>query len=77
MNKSETKAYKNILKHAGDANKENLFMLLGQVQDALGYVPTDVICDIATRTGVSQARIYGALTSYGDFVVEQETEESK
>ena len=77
MNESETKIYKNILKHAGGASRENLFMLLGQVQDAFGYVPTAVIYDLAASTGVSQARIYGALTSYGDFVVEQETEELK
>ncbi len=77
MTKSETQAYQDILKRAGGANRENLFMLLGQVQDALGYVPKAAIRDLAENTGVSQARIYGALTSYGDFVIKQGSEEIK
>jgi NADH:ubiquinone oxidoreductase subunit E len=49
-----------------------LFILLGKVQDAFGYVPAEVVRDLAARTGVAEARLYGALTSYGDFEIESE-----
>ena len=61
--------YRDLLKNTGKITKENLFMFLGRVQDKFGYVPREVVCDLAARTGISEARIYGALTSYGDFEI--------
>lgn len=74
MKEFKAQTYQNLLKCAGGATRENLFSLLGKVQDAFGYVPREVVCDLARRTGLSEARIYGALTSYGDFKVGVETD---
>ena len=64
--------YRDMLKSSGSLTKENLFMFLGKVQDTFGYVPREVVCDLAARTGISEARLYGALTSYGDFKIDWE-----
>ena len=61
--------YENLVRASGGATSQDLFILLGKVQDTFGYVPREVICDLAARTGVSEARIYGALTCYRDFKV--------
>lgn len=59
--------YQKLLEKSGGVTRENLFVLLGEVQDTFGYVPREVVCDLAARTGVAEARIYGAVTSYRDF----------
>jgi NADH:ubiquinone oxidoreductase subunit E len=64
--------YRNLIESSGGATRENLFILLGQVQDAFGYVPNEAVRDLAQRTGVSEARIYGALTAYRDFKIGSE-----
>ncbi len=72
MKEFKTQTYQNLLKSSGGVTRENLFGFLGKVQDAFGYVPREVVCDLAIRTGLSEARIYGALTSYTDFKVKVE-----
>ena len=67
MAKFKMQTYQSLLKDSGGATKENLFSLLGKVQDEFGYVPREVIRDLASKTGLAEARIYGALTSYGGF----------
>jgi len=62
-------AYENLVGAGGGATWQNLFILLGKVQDTFGYVPREVISDLAARTSVSESRIYGALTCYRDFKV--------
>lgn len=69
MKQFKTQTYQDLLKNAGRVTKENLFMFLGKVQDTFGHVPREVVCDLAARTGISEARLYGALTSYGDFEI--------
>jgi len=64
--------YQHLLKDVGDITPENLFMFLGRVQELFGCVPTAVVRDVATRTGFSEARIYGALTAYRGFKVRLE-----
>ncbi len=44
-----------------------VFHLLGQVQDAFGCIPHRVVVDLARRSGLSEARLYGALTAYPGF----------
>jgi hypothetical protein len=61
--------YQKLLEKSGDVTKESLFILLGKVQDRFGYVPKEVVRDLAARTGIPEARIYGTLTSYRDFKV--------
>jgi NADH:ubiquinone oxidoreductase subunit E len=65
----EKETYENLVEAGGGATQQKLFILLGKVQDTFGYVPRDVVSDLAARTGVSEARIYGALTCYRDFKV--------
>jgi NADH:ubiquinone oxidoreductase subunit E len=62
-------AYQDLIKDVGGLTVENLFMFLGKVQETFGYVPREVVRDISIKTGFSEARIYGALTSYRDFKV--------
>jgi NADH:ubiquinone oxidoreductase subunit E len=72
MQKFEIETYQNLVKDVGCITTENLFMFLGKVQEAFGYVPSEVVRDVAIRTGFSETRIYGALTSYRDFKVSLE-----
>ncbi|MCK4294591.1 MAG: NAD(P)H-dependent oxidoreductase subunit E [Planctomycetes bacterium] len=72
MQNFKMNTYEKLLEHTGGATRENLFGVLGKVQDTFGYVPREVVRDLATRTGVSEARIYGALTSYRDFKIGSE-----
>jgi NADH:ubiquinone oxidoreductase subunit E len=69
MTKFKMQTYQNLIKRSGAVTQENLFNLLGKVQDKFGYVPREVVRDLASRTGLAEARIYGALTSYKDFKV--------
>ncbi len=64
--------YQNLLNNSSGVTRENLFILLGAVQDTFGYVPREVIRDLAASTGVAEARLYGAVTSYGEFKIESE-----
>jgi len=64
--------YQKLLEKSGGVTKESLFIFLGKVQDTFGYVPREVVCDLAARTGVAEARLYGALTAYGDFEIGSE-----
>jgi NADH:ubiquinone oxidoreductase subunit E len=72
MRKFKMQTYQNLVKDSGGATRENLFSLLGKVQDEFGYVPREVVRDLAARTGLAEARIYGALTSYGGFKIASE-----
>ena len=74
MKEFKMETYQNLVKQSGGATRENLFILLGKVQDTFGCVPREVIRDLAARTGLSEARIYGALTSYRDFEVRSEAD---
>ncbi|HIJ54256.1 MAG TPA: hypothetical protein HPP66_14065 [Planctomycetes bacterium] len=69
MQNFKIETYKNLIKDVGGITAENLFMFLGKVQEAFGNVPREVVRDVAIRTGFTEARIYGALTSYRDFKV--------
>lgn len=74
MAKFKMQTYQNLVKDSGGATKENLFSLLGKVQDTFGYVPREVVHDLAAKTGLAEARIYGALTSYGHFKIQLEAD---
>ena len=72
MKEFKIETYQNLVKQSDGVSVETLFILLGKVQDTFGYVPREVVRDLATRTGFSETRIYGALTSYRDFKVRPE-----
>jgi len=73
MTKFKMQTYQNLIRRSGGVTKENLFSLLGKVQDEFGYVPKEVVRDLASKTGLAEARIYGALTSYGGFKIAPES----
>lgn len=75
MQKFKMETYQNLVKDVGCVTAENLFMFLGKVQEVFGYVPREVVRDVATRTGFSETQIYGALTSYRDFKVRLECDD--
>ena len=64
--------YQNLINEHSPVTTENLFMLVGKIQDTFGYMPTKAVHDLAAKTGVAEARIYGALTSYKDFKLRME-----
>ncbi len=69
MKEFKIEVYQELVKQSGSVTGKNLFMLPGKVQDTFGYVSREVVCDLAAGTGLSETRIYGALTSYRDFKV--------
>lgn len=69
MKEFKKETYEDLVRGSGGVAPENLFMLLGKVQDTFGCIPREVVYDLAARTGFSESRIYGALTSYRDFKV--------
>jgi len=69
VKKFDIQTYQNLIKDVGGINVENLFVFMGKVQETFGCVPREVVRDVAMKTGFSEARIYGALTSYRDFKV--------
>ena len=75
MQKFRIETYQNLVKDVGGVTAENIFMFLGKVQEVFGGIPKEVVRDVATRTGFSETRIYGALTSYRDFNVQLECDD--
>lgn len=75
MQEFKIETYRNLIKEVGSITPENLFMFLGKVQETFGCVPKDVVRDVAMKTGLSEARIYGALTSYRDFKIRLECDD--
>jgi NADH:ubiquinone oxidoreductase subunit E len=69
MKTFDMQTYQNLIKDIGGLTVENLFVFLGKVQETFGCVPRKVVHDVAIKTGFSEARIYGALTSYREFKV--------
>lgn len=72
MKTFDMQTYQDLIKDVGGITVENLFVFLGKVQETFGCVPREVVRDVAIKTGFSEARIYGALTSYRDFKVGRE-----
>lgn len=72
MKKFNIRIYQNLIEDVGGLTVENLFVFLCKVQETFGCVPSEVVRDVAMKTGFSEARIYGALTSYRDFKVGRE-----
>ncbi|MBI3986036.1 MAG: hypothetical protein HY343_03910 [Lentisphaerae bacterium] len=61
------KAYVKMIGDRPNVTSREVFRLLGQVQDAFGAVPRSVVTDLARRSTLSEARLYGALTAYPGF----------
>ena len=50
-----------------EANGDNLITILQKAQDIYGYLPTDVLYEIAAKTGNSPAKVLGVATFYTQF----------
>lgn len=48
-------------------NSDNLITVLQKAQDIYGYLPTDVLYEIAEKTGNSPAKVMGVATFYTQF----------
>ena len=50
-----------------EKNGDNLITVLQKAQDIYGYLPTDVLYEIADKTGNSPAKVMGVATFYTQF----------
>ncbi|MBR3767076.1 MAG: NADH-quinone oxidoreductase subunit NuoE [Clostridia bacterium] len=50
-----------------NGNGDNLISVLQKAQDIYGYLPTDVLYEIAEKTGNSPAKVMGVATFYTQF----------
>lgn len=50
-----------------DAEKSNLITLLQEMQLAYGYLPEPVLKQMAVKTGIKEAKIFGVATFYSQF----------
>ncbi len=72
MKAFDIEAYHELLGRADPIAPEDLFLVIGKVQDTFGSVPRSVVQDLAARSGLGEARIWGALTAYPGFKVTEE-----
>lgn len=63
---SDLSLIKDILKDA-PSNGDNLITILQKAQDIYGYLPTDVLYEIAEKTGTAPAKVMGVATFYTQF----------
>jgi len=47
--------------------KGALILLLQEAQERFGFIPVEIISDISSETGISEAEIYGVVTFYSQF----------
>ena len=64
--------YRALLGQDNSVTEQDLFLVLNKVQDTFGSVPRSVVEDLSARSGVPEARIWGALTAYRGFNVTEE-----
>ena len=69
--------YDRLLADWGEVEAEDLFILMGRVQDAFGCLPRQVVEDLSRRAGVPLARVYGGLTFFPGFRLEAEDAECR
>lgn len=50
-----------------EKNQDNLITVLQKAQEIYGYLPTDVLYEIAEKTGNSPAKVMGVATFYTQF----------
>ena len=56
-----------IVDEMAPVTSSHIIPLLQRIQDAYGYLPRDVILEVAERTGLPASRIYGVATFYAQF----------
>ena len=59
-------ALKKVLaRHSTD--RSELIPIIQEAQDAIGYLPADVLRDVANRLNMAEAAVYGVATFYAQF----------
>jgi len=48
----------------GEIAPADLYWLAGRIQDHRGGIPRSAVAELAARSGVPEARLWGALTAY-------------
>jgi len=61
------KPYEEILEEMGPLEPDDIFRVLGRVQEAYGYIPRPVLEDLGERLGRPVAELYGAVSFYPGF----------
>jgi len=56
-----------VLRKIDHVSAGDIIPLLQQLQDAYGYLPREVMLEVAARTGLPVSRIYGVATFYAQF----------
>ena len=56
-----------IIEEMSPVTSSDIIPLLQRLQDAYGYLPRDVVLQVADRTGLPASRIYGVATFYAQF----------
>ena len=54
-----------LRRHGGD--RSDLIPILQEAQDAVGYLPDDVLRDVADHLNVAEAAVYGVASFYAQF----------
>ena len=63
----DTATVDGILARFEPVGADDLIPLLQQIQDAYGYLPTDILEYVSGRTGLPTSRMYGVITFYAQF----------
>jgi NADH-quinone oxidoreductase subunit E len=56
-----------IIEELSPITEGAIIPLLQRLQDVYGYLPQDVVLDVARRTGLPSSRVYGVATFYAQF----------
>lgn len=56
-----------ILAELSPVDSGDLIPLLQRLQEAYGYLPSDVLAEVSERTGIPLSRMYGVITFYTQF----------
>jgi NADH-quinone oxidoreductase subunit E len=56
-----------VLRDLSPITEGSVIPLLQQIQVAYGYLPKDVVLEVARRTGLPTSRLYGVATFYSQF----------
>src|SRR5450759_3808771 len=56
-----------ILDEMAPVREQDIIPLLQKLQDAYGFLPKEVIQEVAARTGLPASRLFGVATFYAQF----------
>jgi NADH-quinone oxidoreductase subunit E len=56
-----------IIEELSPVTEGQIIPLLQRLQDVYGYLPQDVVIEVARRTGLPASRVYGVATFYAQF----------